>query len=298
MVQNLATDSYTKTVIPRFVNSAYREIWDADIWDDTLSTAFVFNIPANQDTFTIPKRYSAIVRAWNSDTGEQVKIKDFVTFGSEYWPQVINQSFITGQNSIAALNTLGVLTQLTTPGTVTVQSSDADDTNTADYQLQVLVKGRDSSGEPLSELISLNGTTPVSSVNTYAEITGFSKQVMPTEGVFTLKDTLGNSLSTLSQWEKTARYRRYQINGVQGIITNIRLICKQTFQPFVNYLDYPFMDLDNTLPHKATAFAWRENRQQDLAAAEEALYMNELGKLRQREFSEESARYMVPAMRG
>lgn len=291
-IQNLATDTYTTTVIPLFVNEAYRDIWDADLWEDTLADPFVFAISPNSDTFTLDKRYSAIVRAFNDDDGQEIKLRDMVTFSAEYWTQARSRSLTSGFDSLAALTALGVLNQLGTAQQVKVVSANVLDAG------NVFVRGRDVNHETISEVIALSGTTPVVSVFSYSAIEAFGKLTTPTRGVITLTDNTGTALATLGMWEKTARYRRYQFNGKQADFTNLRLICKRAFVPFQNYYDYPFMDVDNCLPHKATALAWMENRQTDMAALEAKAYQEGLGKLRDREFSEENSQWMVPQMRG
>jgi hypothetical protein len=63
---------------------------------------------------------------------------------------------------------------ISTPATVTVSSSDANDTSAGSGARTVLLSGLDSNLDPISETITMNGQTGVTSANTYKWIQSFA----------------------------------------------------------------------------------------------------------------------------
>jgi len=285
------TDTYVTKVIPRFLNDAYNFIWDSSLWDELVADDFDYTIPANTSIFILPKQYDVILRAYNSETGDPIKLVDRSSFADRAYSvgTVYTKDFIL--DSITALTPSPVQTQLVTAQRVTLKSSSTD-------TVKIFIRGLDADGERVSEIVTLNGATPVSSSLTYSAIEAWSKTARPTLGFISLMDASSNVLATLGAWETTSAYPRYQIDGENSQDFAITLTCKKAFIPFENEFDYPFTELDEPLIHRATMLGWIEHRKMDMAQAEDALFQKSLATLKTREANEDNVVLFVPAQRG
>ena len=283
--------TYATRIVPRFVQDAYKEIFNSELWDECVADDFQHTITANSQTFILDKQYGAILRAYRQDTGDPVKLVDRSSFADRAYNEGTVWTKEMLLDSITALSPSPVKTQPTTAQQVHVVSTSTD-------TVKVFIRGLDANGERISEVITLAGATPVISVNTYSAIEAWSKTARPTLGTITLTDSIGNTLATLGAWETTAAYPRYQIDGENPEDIPLTLTCKKAFVPFENDFDYPFTELDSPLIHKATAIGWREHRKLEMAATEEALFEKAMNVLRGRELNEDEVRLFVPAMRG
>ena len=286
-----ATSVYGTKIVPRFVQDAYREIWNMELWDELVADDFQNTIPANTETFILDKKYSVILRAYRQDTGDSVKLVDRSSFADRAYNEGTVWTKEMLLDSITALSPSPVQTQLTTAQQVYVVSTSTD-------TVKVFLRGLDANAERISEVITLTGATPVISVNTYSAIEAWSKTARPTLGTIILTDHDGNTLATLGVWETTAVYPRYQIDGENPEDIPMTLTCKKAFIPFENDFDYAFTDLDSPLIHLATSLGWTEHRKLDMAQAERALYEKAMDVLRRRELNEDEVRLFVPAFRG
>ena len=288
--QVLTTDKYALQTIPRFIQQRYRRIWDADNWNHLVGQTYLATIAPNGNSFVLPKQYGAVLKAYNASTGGPISIKDFVTFGDDAFTIVLNLNPTNDFTAMARMATQGVFTQLTTPQTVKVVSSAAD-TST------VWVAGTTSTGEIQGESIVLTGLTPVVSTLTYATINTISKTQIPTLGIITITDSLGNPLGTLGQWETSPEYRVYRLNGQTDQAATVNCIVKKSFVPMLHTFDVPFMEMDDCLIYGATADAWREHKQLELAAKADADFDTAYGLLMTKEFEEEGSMFLLPLLR-
>jgi len=287
----LATDAYALQTIPRFIQERYRRIWDADNWNDLVGNTYLAPIAANGNSFVLPKQYGAVVKAYNAATGGPISIKDFITFGDDAFTIVTNLNPTNDFTTMARMASQGVFTQLTAPQNVKVVSANAGDTAT------IWISGTDINGEVLGETLTLNGLTPVVSSLTYKAITTISKTLIPTKGIITITDNTGNALGTLGQWETSPEYRVYRLNGNTSQSSTIQCIVKKSFVPMLHTFDVPFMEMDDCLIFGATADAWREHKQLDLAIKADADFEEAMALLKDKEFEEEGSQYCVPLVR-
>ena len=113
--------------------------------------------------FSIPYDFTLAVRTGNVFKHEVVNV-----IGHKY-------ALGTGQVVIAELDAADTISQSAidaTPATVTVSSSDTDDTSAGAGIRTLTLSGLDSSGDAQSETITMNGQTGVTSANTYSAILG------------------------------------------------------------------------------------------------------------------------------
>jgi len=290
-VQVLATDQYALQTIPRFIQERYRKIWDADNWNDLVGNTYLATIAANGNSFVLPKQYAAVLKAYNAATGGPISIRDFVTFGDDAFTIVTNLNPTNDFTTMARMASQGVFVQLTSTQSVNIVSSSNNDV------AQIFIRGLDANGERITEGLTLDGVRGVASVNSYSAIEAWSKTQIPTQGTITLTDSLSNTLSTLGQWETSPEYRVYRLNGNTTAQSTVQCIVKKSFVPMLHTYDVPFMEMDDALIFGATADAWREHRQLDLAAKADADFDEAMAGLRDKEFEEEGSMYCLPLLR-
>lgn len=291
LAQHLPTDNYTTQTIPRFVQDAYREIWNLDLWPETVGDDFVFNLPSNSNQFVLAKNYGAILRAYNADTGQPLKLRDRSSYADTAYSVGTQFTQDFEFDSITELAPWPVLLQPTTAGKVTVTSTDATDSTTV-----LFLAGRDANGNLMAEALTLASGTKQSS-NSYTTIEKYSKTLRPTTGVITLTDIAAKTLGALDQWDTTGDYKRYQIDGTSPVSANLQLTCKKAFVPMLNNFDYPFADMDELLIQKSLALVWMEKRQMEMAAGSTAAAQQSLSIMRDRELNQEDVTLMVPSAR-
>lgn len=96
-----------------------------------------------------------------------------------------------------------VRSQPTTIGTLTLVSSSASDVTS----YFVYLTGEDSSGDVFTETVTLNGTTPVTTTNSYRKIVNIAKGITM-NGNLTIKDSSSNTLLVLRPSEAGKQYRQ------------------------------------------------------------------------------------------
>lgn len=129
-----------------------------------------------------------------------------------------------------------VAQQPTSADTVTVVSTSGSDTG-ADYQ--VVVKGELANGALAAEVLTLNGTTPVTSSLSFQKINGVSK-TQEFNGTFTLATTGGTTLLSLLPWEMGRQYQTITFIEDPGV----RTITYRFFrQPLLLVNDYDIPDI-------------------------------------------------------
>lgn len=130
---------------------------------------------------------------------------------------------------------------------VSVSSSSASDTSQV-----VTVKGRVNDDE-LTESISVTGTTPVNSTNSFNDIysigcDGSNVGVLTVDG-----NTSAIEYATLAPRERTARYRVLRLVNPPNVAATLKAYCKKRILEMVNDNDVPEIPVCQALVQLATA---------------------------------------------
>lgn len=286
---------YAQTKLFGFIQEAYKEIWDSEVWSELVGDDFNFNLPASSNIFTLDKTHGPILRAYNENTGQPIKLRDRSSFSDTAYEVGAQFTQDIVQDSITQLSPSPVLTQLATAQNINVVSSSTVDATALAYQ--IFVQGM-VGGQLTNEVLTLNGTTNVLSANTYTSIVKWSKNQLPTNGTISLLDNSANTLATLGPWETTPLYLRYQIDGTQAFQAGLTLTCKKPFVPFQNNFDYPFMEMDALLIRESLAIAWEEHNKLEMAAQVKQTANTAMTKLVDREMNQDDVVLFLPQYRG
>lgn len=120
-------------------------------------------------------------------------------------------------------------------GTLSVVSSSASDVTS----YSVVIKGEDSAGAVFAEILTLTGTTPVTSSGSFHKILSVTKN-QNFNGTLTVKDSDNNTLLSLLPWEMGRQYRQITFVEDPGARTVIYGFYRQ---PLALVNDYDIPDL-------------------------------------------------------
>ena len=173
-------------------------------------------------------------------------------------------------------NETGFATNLAADDTVYVSSSSASDGSS----FTVRIRGRNSSGEVITETLTLNGVTSVTSTTTFdaAGLMQVSKSA-PTTGTVTVYRTTGATvLAELAPEELAPRYKRISFYPIPGSAMTMYLEYYERYHPLVNDVDVPQMDTkwNWVLREGALARMWEYKRREELAVAHRQVFQQGL----------------------
>ena len=297
-LQQPVTGAYVDRQIVQFINETYREIWDMDMWPQTVTAPTVVTLAAGSNEFVLPKSTQSILRAYQSDaTGEtsdrnEIRILGMVEF-ADAQVQPFGGNFLW---QIAPFGSSGTLAQPEQAEQLNVYSTSAQDLLTS--SIAVYLKGEDSTGEVIGESVLLNDQIPVLTVLSYAVLYNVSK-TKNTDGTVLVKDNANTvTLATIGKTEPSPLYTRYRTNVAPTSDTPFTIVGKRRFVPMIDNADTAFCDMDLALVSGAVARAWAEAREMELAAQWNSKFQNDLGELKRRELNADgSIEMMVPSLR-
>jgi hypothetical protein len=136
----------------------------------------------------------------------------------------------------------------------------------SDTAVQVRVQG-DLNGAEQRETVTLAGTTPVATINSYDTPYIISKQ--PSVGTVTVKDSSGNVIQTLFSDEHQRRQARIRLHDIPSTNpTSLLVLAKRKPKPLLNDLDTPTIrNIENALLSYTLADMLELLRQYSKAAA-------------------------------
>jgi len=252
--------------IKEWIDEKYDEIWKKKLWKASIRAKESGVSLVSADAFLIlPKDVSEIiVIAERSDNKVlfQVDVKTL-------WVNFVDVIDNAGKpiNYIPA-GTVGFKGQPTSAETINVVSSAAGDT-TQVVRLWFLVNG-----EEVTETVTLNGTTAVTSSNT-CDASGFlrASKDSNTTGVITIEgNTSGTDFLVLAPEEFTAYHERIRLRHVPNAADTVSIYYKKRRIRFVNDQDIPEFDCSTALISGALAEAWKEQKQYSKSQLEEGRF--------------------------
>lgn len=234
------TDAVSLTLCKHYLRRHYKTIWDAALWRDSL--VLVLKL-ADSGELIMPEIIDKVVRVRYDASTPLYGVDQQVFFD-------VDSTIFEQTGSPAAWSALMPVGTAIHPlaETLTFVSNDTDDT-----EVEVLIRG-ELDGVPKRETITLNGSTPVLSLNQWDVIHSLTKE--ESEGTVTVTGTTsGVTLLTLWGEEAEKKFRRIRLHTAPADATKHLLILgKRRFQPLQNDLDTPLLaDIDNALIAFATA---------------------------------------------
>lgn len=244
------TSDSTQAVIKRMVNEAYQELLKRSnfkIYDEDYS----FTTVSGTKDYALPDNFSKEVYAIDATNDIRLKRVDLQQYANE------NPNLINTQGSVQDYTVLIQPTreQPSAVSVLTFVSNSALDTSHTAF-----VRGIKSDNTECMETVNLNGTSSVSTTNSYVSIIGISKE--STNGSITITSNSGSITNAIISSEtkdyKASIVRLFQTPNT-ALTINFPYLVKPL--PLNNDGDIPVMDGGDFIISRATAKAWRYKRQ-------------------------------------
>lgn len=255
-VQNLIErpDSAFQSKIDGFINSTYRYIVGMRPWLALLRPLEVTTTAA-QNYIITPQWVDKIIDIYQTETPSIIALQRFYTNLSRNLGSLTQQDVPT---NAYPMGEIGIKVALPSNGTITIESSSASDTTPI-----ITVRGYNTSLLPISENITLNGTSAVTSSNTYVSTEGYEPKFSKdsdTIGFVTIKRS-STTIAELSQDERDSRYKKWKLWPIPKGATTLYLTVKKKTFTLERNGDTPELECDNCLILGAFARSLQEKRQ-------------------------------------
>lgn len=222
------SDTASLTKIKSFATQRYASIYAGALWKDAL-TILTRNVAASEPIVILPAHIAHFVAAKFDATG-LIPIDQSFLFASN--PTLWEDSGTPTHCSELAPSA-SKLMPAAAGELLSLRSSQAGDTGL------VSLFGEDANGDPQQEIVTLNGTNKVATVNAYAILYTFSKGA--TQGTITLKDNVGingtTTYSTLLPTETQRLHRRVRLHQIPSSALTLLILAKRHPGPFTQDTD-------------------------------------------------------------
>ena len=264
-------DTQIETLLSNYINITLSEIWNAYPWTFKRRKT-TFATVASQEDYNLDEEIDQIVVIRQRTTPlKLLYVPDRLFYQLEPDPE--GQS--TGIPRYYRLwEETGFSTNLAAADTIYVSSSSTSDGSS----FRVIVVGRNSSGEVVSESITLNGTTSVTSTTTWAAsgLMQVSKSAQTTGTITVYRTTGATVLSEMSPEDRSPRYKRLSLYPIPSSAITMYVEYFERLRYLVNDADTPQMDHKWmwVLREGALAKAWAYKQNETASALAEAKFAN------------------------
>ena len=253
------------TVIKTFVNKRYFQILRAINWQN-INYDYTFDTVGGTQNYVLPDEFGKEISARDTSNGLELSAYDYQNLATDYPDGVSDEGsvarYIIYEDTVKA--------QPTASSALAIVSS-----STADTTQSILVRGI-SGGVELTETVTLNGTTPANTANSYTRVKGISKSAVTAGKVTVTSNTGAVTLTVLPPKVTESRYKLIKLHYVPitAITISLPYIIKPL--PMTENNDYPIIDIADLIEIGAEADAWFYKRQGNKASARETMFGVEL----------------------
>ena len=284
-------DTQIETLLQRFVNLTLGEIWTAAPWGFKRRKQ-TFATVASQEDYNLDAEVDEIrLLRLRSTPRKLVYIPDHIFYELQADPEGTGSGTPWGYR---LWEETGFATNLAAADTVYINSSSTADTST----FTVRISGRNSSGEIVTETLTLNGTSNVTSSTTWAAsgLMQISKSARTTGTITCYRTTGATQLTELAPDETAPRFKRLSLYPIPSSALTLYLEYDERLRPLFHATDVPQMDhkWNWVLIEGALAKTWEYKQNETASAQHYAIYRDGL-----KQMMKQDARNMdyVPALR-
>ena len=275
LIQQKIGGGYQTTSLFPYLNEEYEYIWNYNDWPG-LMRADVGNLTPNQTIFTLPPQYKKLIGTYfgsaqqtpglylfdSIETAETALYTLLRGRATDFLPEPANALYTSffGESPVLQQPTTPTDTvPQPSPVSVKLVSSAADTT-------KVLLIGDDGQGHEINEVVTLTGTTPVSSSKTYTRLNSMSCDGTQTGNISIKSADLSTTLGWIGIGDRTSYYAQYQMSVKATVATPVYFVGKLRFRPLRDNIQPPFMDgIAACLKYGTCARAMTEFRQNEFA---------------------------------
>ena len=261
-------DSAYITKIDAWGNQIYNNIYDRRPWMAALRP-FQVSCVAGQGYVILPQEIAQVIDVSQTETPIILALR-------RYYNRLRRSISTTpNQGSPIELNpmgTIGIKAALPSGGTITVESDESTDTTQ-----KIRVRGFDSTTKlPITELITLNGTSAVTSAESYSASEGyepsFSKD-STTSGTITIKRS-STTIAEISPRDMTVRYMKWLAYPTPTQNTTLYITGKVRQFKLEYDEDVPVLDCENAIIAGIVMMALQKKRMYAKASEKEKQFEN------------------------
>ena len=236
------------------INAGYRFIWGKRPWYASLRQT-TFTGVAGLDYFITNQDVEMVIDISQHQTPILLALQRYAALLSR------NVDIITtkGYPSVASPSgEIGIKVALPSDSTITIVSS-----NNTDSIQTVRIRGYSTGLIPISEMLTLTGTTPVTGSLTFSSQEGyeprFSKSAT-TSGIVTISSG-STTIAEIAPDSLEVRYKKWKVWPVFTSSLTMYLTFKKRTYQLINNDDVPELECDNALIQYGFAYVLREKRQ-------------------------------------
>lgn len=245
------TSSPMQSIIKTYVNDIYFDLLKRINWQD-INDDYTFDTVAGTRDYVLPGNFGKEVYVFNQNTNTEISPISMQELVRDY-PSGLNSQ---GDIQRYLIINKPVRNQPSSASTLSIVSSSASDSTQS-----VRIKGIDSNDVELDETVTLNGTTPATTSNSYKEIRSISKSAT-TVGRITITSNSGAVTNAiLAPADLAYQIKAIRLHYTPTSVVTIAVPYLIDPYPLVNDYDQPVIDCSDVLELGATMKAWRYKRQ-------------------------------------
>lgn len=249
------------SIIKTYLNDIYQDVRRRANWN-SINPDYQFLTVAGQQDYILPTNFGKemyVLDATNNIPLPFISLEELV----DKFPTSLSVQGSLFRYSIFDKN---VRSQPTSASTLSLASSNSGDT------ADVRIRGANASGIEYEETVTLNGITPVPSVNSYTEIRSISKSGATTGYITITSNGAAVTIAVLNPVDVDYKVKALRFHYIPSLITTIKMPYHIEPEPLVNDYDVPVFNCADVLELGATAKAWRYKRQFQKAGDFDVLY--------------------------
>ncbi len=258
------------TLIGGFVNDRLLEVYRRCNLVDINRADYQFDTVASTSDYVLPSDFGkdiSVADITNNLRLARIDLQEFVYFD---YAQLYSTGVVNGY----VIMDKTVRAQPSSASALAVVSDAAGDTTQTVY-----IKGLDSNANATFEEISLNGTTPANSTNTYSRIDLISKSATTAGAITITSNSAAVTVAVMSREMLEHRVKIMRMFLTPNSVLTISINYIQLLLPMSQTYDYPIIDCADVLEAGGSADAWRFKRQFGKAADLDVIFEKRLANL-------------------
>lgn len=263
------TDTDFLTIIGSWINNKYAEILNRFTFLAPVRTDYTLSVTAGTQDYQLPDDFGKALFVLDQTNNVSLEETDIQSALNEFQ---VNYT-TSGEVTKYLIKQDNVATQPTSASTVSITSSSASDTTQT-----VLVRGFVSSREAY-ESVTLTGTTPALTTNSYDRIISISKSATTVGRITGTSNSGAVTVFSLAPTALIHRVKKISLFRNPASNTTLRIPYTYSTLPLSDDLDYPIIECSESLELGATAEAWRYKKNFAKAADYDRLYEESMADL-------------------
>lgn len=255
------TSTAMQSIIKNYINDTYFDLLRRTNYND-INDSYSFLTDGSQD-YVLPSDFGKELYAYDSTNKIRLSPIDLQQLVLDF-QEGLN---VSGQVQRYAIIKKQVRKQPTSSSVLSVASSSASDTTQI-----IRVKGIDSNNIELNESITLTGTTPVNSINSYIEIRSITKSSTSLGRITITSNSGGATVAILSPADLAYSVMAIRLHYIPSGTLTISLPYQRNPYPLVNDYDQPVINAADIIELGATQKSWMYKRQFSKAMEYKRLY--------------------------